>query len=165
MRHLYSRRVLRAHLSPLGVGDLAKFRIRAALASAALLLSACEITPENLAIINQALLEASTTYATPTPYQTRGSEVSCVTYLPTGQRFRVYTRIFTGAQLNSATGRYGRYGYDPYSRYAVLYWQDGRVTVIRLDAYGSVQIPSYGVQGTDESGRRWLIGNSTYSCY
>lgn len=81
------------------------------------------------------------------------------------QAYQVQTQIYTGQELNQATGNPYFGNYDMFSHYAVIWWDKGQASVIKLDFHvaGGMLINS---NGTDQQGRRWQLSDNSYGvCY
>lgn len=80
------------------------------------------------------------------------------------QSYQVQTQIYSGQELNQATGNpFGQY--DMFSHYAVIWWDKGQASIIKLNFYiaGGMLLNS---QGVDQNGRQWqLSDNSLGVCF
>lgn len=81
------------------------------------------------------------------------------------QAYQVQTQIYTGQELNQATGNPYFGNYDMFSHYAVIWWQQGQASMIKLDFHvaGGMLLNS---QGVDQNGHQWqLSDNSLGVCF
>ncbi len=79
--------------------------------------------------------------------------------------YQVQAQIYTGQELNQATGNPYWGNYDMFSHYAVIWWQQGQASIIKLNFHvaGGILLNS---QGTDQNGRGWQLSDSSYGiCY
>lgn len=81
------------------------------------------------------------------------------------QNYQVQAQIYSGRELNEATGNpyFGKY--DMFSHYAVIWWDKGQASIIKLDFHviGSMMLNSRGI---DQSGRQWQISDDSLGfCY
>jgi hypothetical protein len=85
--------------------------------------------------------------------------------------YNVDVTIITGWELNQATESYN---YGIYNTYAVIFWGQGKATVIKLSGYlscGNYATPNciaynYNLEGIDQNGTKWYIClNSSAYCY
>ncbi len=91
--------------------------------------------------------------------QAAAYEVSpvCATYLGTGAKYKVEAQIMDGSELND---RAETYRFSSYSKYVLIWWADGQVTIIELDySFGPSAI---GSEGTDQNGYRWEVAKTRY---
>ena len=91
------------------------------------------------------------------------SETVCVKYeTQTGwsRGYQVDATIAKGSYLNQATSTFD---YEPYATYAVVFWQQGQASILRLNYY-SGSITAYGHSATDQQGRDWNVSKTSY-CY
>lgn len=74
------------------------------------------------------------------------------------------TQIYKGNELNRATGNPYSGNYDMFSHYALIWWQQGQVSVIKLDYYFGGMLLN--ARGTDQNGRQWELSDNNYNfCY
>ncbi len=76
------------------------------------------------------------------------------------QAYKVSATIVKGSELNSKTGTFN---YSPYSTYAVIFWAEGEASVLEMEYYYGT-LSAYGVDATDQRGRKWHIAHTTI-CY
>ena len=85
----------------------------------------------------------------------------CATYSNTNKKYKVEAKVFTGIELN---GKTNSFNYQPYSKYAVIFWAEGQASVIELDyAFGGIN--QFGSYGKDQQGHRWELSTTTTFCY
>jgi hypothetical protein len=76
--------------------------------------------------------------------------------------YKVDCNYITGSELNSATSTFK---YDGFATYAVVFWDHGQATVIKLKGYftcgleaGEGCVTSYTqILGLDQEGRNWKV--------
>jgi YD repeat-containing protein len=74
--------------------------------------------------------------------------------------YSVEGRILKGSELNQRTHTFD---YNAFSTYVVVFWAQGEASILELAFYfGS--IPIYGVDATDQRGRKWQV-SKTSLCY
>lgn len=81
------------------------------------------------------------------------------------QAYQVQAQIYTGQELNQATGNPYFGHYDMFSHYAIIWWQQGQASIIKLNFHvaGGILLNS---QGTDQNGRSWQLSDNSYGfCY
>ena len=132
------------------------------------ILSGC--TPEALQLFADSLerqnrinQQRSAVAATSSNPRDAYSETVCVKYeTQTGwsRGYQVNATIAKGSYLNRRTSTFD---YQPYSTYAVVFWQPGQASVLRLNYY-SGSITAYGHSATDQRGRDWNVSKTSY-CY
>lgn len=72
----------------------------------------------------------------------------------------VNAEILEGSELNERTDTFN---YVSYSHYAVIFWDYGQASIIKLQLYfGSIGYTP--TEGTDQSGRKWKLSTATYMC-
>lgn len=79
--------------------------------------------------------------------------------------YQVQAQIYTGQELNQATGNPYWGNYDMFSHYAVIWWQQSQASIIKLNFHvtGGILLNS---QGIDQNGRGWQLSDSSYGvCY
>ncbi len=85
--------------------------------------------------------------------------------------YNVDVTIITGSELNQATQSFN---YGIYNTYAVIFWGQGKATVIKLSGYlmcGNYAHPNciaynYNLEGIDQNGTKWYIClNADEYCY
>lgn len=76
------------------------------------------------------------------------------------QGYIVTATVIDGSDLNTETGSYN---YDPSATYAVIFWDQGEASVLKLQSY-SEGITAYGTSATDRQGRSWQVSESSV-CY
>lgn len=103
------------------------------------------------------ILSSHTAYA----YEVKNVCAKYMTNYSWSQAYQVQTQIYTGQELNQATGNPYFGDYDMFSHYAVVWWDRGQASVIKLDFHvaGSMLINS---NGTDRQGRRWQLSDNSY---
>ena len=85
----------------------------------------------------------------------------CATYLGTGKKYKVETRVYQGSELNSKTNSFD---YNSFSKYAVIFWGPGQASVIELDlSIGGLS--AFGSTGSDQRGYKWELSTSMMFCY
>lgn len=84
----------------------------------------------------------------------------CATYSNTNKKYKVEAKVFTGTELNDKTKSYD---WQPYSKYAVIFWAEGQASIIELD-YAYAGITQFGTYGKDQQGNRWELSSSTSFC-
>ena len=86
------------------------------------------------------------------------------------KKYTVEATFMTGTELNHATNTYN---YSSYSVYAIIFWDKGQATVIKLKSYllcgydvtcDCIENSLYDLQGFDQDGDKWNICLSYY-CY
>lgn len=81
------------------------------------------------------------------------------------QGYQVKAQIYTGQELNQATGNPYFGNYDMFSHYAVIWWDKGQASVIKLDFHvaGGMLLNTNGI---DQQGRQWQLSDNSYGfCY
>lgn len=74
--------------------------------------------------------------------------------------YSIEANIMKGSELNRRTGRYS---YDSFATYAIIFWAKDQASIIKLsNFYGSFSV--YGTNGSDQEGRRWQLSKTTL-CY
>lgn len=84
----------------------------------------------------------------------------CAKYKNTGKSYKVNAQIMTGSELNR---RAQTFGYNAYSKYAVIFWAQDQVSIIELDFPSSVS--SLGSDGKDQRGHPWELSSNTNFCF
>ena len=84
----------------------------------------------------------------------------CAKYESTGKAYQVDATVATGTDLNNATHTFN---YDAFETYAVIFWDQGQASVIKLE-YSFGNISPIGSDGTDQQGNRWNVSTSSF-CY
>ena len=76
--------------------------------------------------------------------------------------YSVQTQIFSGQELNQATGTYTKYNFVYY--YAVIWWGPGQASIIQLSIYtpGMILINTSGV---DQTGVQWQLSDNNGYCF
>lgn len=80
------------------------------------------------------------------------------------QPYQVQTQIYSGQELNQATGNpFGNY--DMFSHYAVIWWDKGQASIIKInDIYVAGGI-LFNSNGTDQNGRAWQLSDNNGFCF
>jgi hypothetical protein len=77
--------------------------------------------------------------------------------------YTVEVKFLTGRELNKATETYD---YNTYSKYAVIFWGEGKASVIELEGYFScgteverdcIADKPLNLEGEDQEERKWVI--------
>lgn len=80
--------------------------------------------------------------------------------------YQVQANIYSGQELNEATGNPYMGKYSMFDYYAVIWWDRGQASVIKL---GGIYVPGGMMlyqNGTDQNGRGWqLSDNNIGFCY
>lgn len=85
------------------------------------------------------------------------------------QWYTVEVTFLTGMELNRATRTFG---YDGFSKYAVIFWGEGQASVIKIGSmmfcsgdFSRSCLPSFGnIEGEDQQGDAWEICTQQF-CY
>ena len=85
----------------------------------------------------------------------------CATYMGTGKKYKVETRVYSGSELNSKTRSID---YNSFSKYAVIFWGPNEASVIELD-FAIAGISPLGSTGRDQRGYAWELTTSTMFCF
>lgn len=96
------------------------------------------------------------------PAQARETRPICAKYeTQTGwsKGYRVDGHYYRGHELNEAARSAA---YDIGTSYMVIFWSQGQASVIDIGWTGA--FPLYLTEGTDQEGRKWQIGSSSF-CY
>ena len=84
-----------------------------------------------------------------------------VRYTSTGACYKVDVHVYSGRELNDAIGSMD---YRPLSSYAVVFWSQDEVSIIKLNSYlGS--LTAFGHKGVDQDGREYMIHNASPSSF
>lgn len=80
--------------------------------------------------------------------------------------YQVQTQIYTGQELNQATGNPYFGNYDMFSHYAVVWWDKGQASIIKINDIYVAGGMLFNTNGTDQQGRQWQLSDSSYGvCY
>jgi hypothetical protein len=102
---------------------------------------------------------APSAYPPPVPRAPEGN--ACLTYINTGQRYRVDATVVQGTELNRATATFN---YNAFARYVVVFWGPGEASIIEMSGLFSNELPTFGLTGTDQEGRQWRVSQATAFC-
>lgn len=69
------------------------------------------------------------------------------------------TQIYKGDELNRTTGNPYFGNYEMFSHYALIWWEQGQVSVIKLDYYFGGMLLN--ARGVDQNGRQWELSDTT----
>jgi hypothetical protein len=78
------------------------------------------------------------------------------------QTYSVQTQIFSGQELNQATGTYTKYNFAYY--YAVIWWGPGQASIIQLSIYTPGMI-LFNTSGVDQTGVQWQLSDNNGYCF
>ena len=80
--------------------------------------------------------------------------------------YQVQTQIYTGQELNQATGNPFFGNYDMFSHYAVIWWDRGQASIIKINDIYVAGGMLFNTNGIDQNGRQWQISDNSYGfCY
>lgn len=79
--------------------------------------------------------------------------------------YQVQTQIYSGQELNQATGNpFGNY--DMFSHYAVIWWNKGQASIIKINDIYVAGGMLLNTNGIDQNGRQWQLSDNSYGfCY
>ncbi|MDG1416264.1 MAG: hypothetical protein P8P99_00525 [Maricaulis sp.] len=113
--------------------------------------------------LNRVFASYGSGYSGPTGYPSADAQQgnACLTYVATGQRYRVDARVMSGNELNQATGSYN---YPGWARHVVVFWGPGQATIIQMNAMFSDELPAISLHGTDQQDREWQVSRAGPIC-
>lgn len=82
------------------------------------------------------------------------------------QDYQVQAQIYSGRELNEATGNpyFGKY--DMFSHYAVIWWDKGQASIIEINDIYYKGAMLFNTNGVDQNGRQWQLSDNNYGvCY
>ena len=80
--------------------------------------------------------------------------------------YQVQTQIYTGQELNQATGNPYLGNYDMFSHYAVIWWDKGQASIIKINDIYVAGGMLFNTNGIVQNGRQWQISDNSYGfCY
>lgn len=130
----------------------------------AALVATCGCAPEFWNAMAESMAAQRNAYAPSTGSNASDSrETVCAKYMTAdgwSKAYKVTATFESGSDLNTATGTFN---YEPYSTYAVIFWDKNEASVLKL-AYYFGALPPGGVEATDQRGRKWHVAEG-YLCY
>lgn len=82
------------------------------------------------------------------------------------QPYQVQAQIYSGQELNQATGNPYFGSYDMFSHYAVIWWDRGQASIIKLNGIYVSGGMLLNENGIDQNGRQWQLSDNNYGfCY
>ncbi len=84
----------------------------------------------------------------------------CATHVATGQSQLVQAHIYKGSELNKITNTHRFNSQGKY--YVVIFWENNRISIIEMPSY--FYLFSMGIEGTDQTGHKWIIEWYSYMC-
>lgn len=80
--------------------------------------------------------------------------------------YQVQTQIYSGQELNQATGNPYFGQYDMFSHYAVIWWDRGQASIIKINDIYVAGGMLFNSNGIDQNGRQWQLSDNSYGfCY
>lgn len=72
---------------------------------------------------------------------------------------KVQATLTSGSDLNRATSSFN---YNAFSKYVVIFWDQGQASVIELD---SPWLTYFDTEGKDQQGRAWKVAKTSGLCF
>ncbi|UNU73546.1 hypothetical protein LU293_01130 [Moraxella nasovis] len=76
--------------------------------------------------------------------------------------YQVQSHIYSGQELNEATGNAYMGKYSMFDHYAVIWWDAGQASIIKLSGFYTSGMMMLYQNGTDQNGRAWQLSDNSY---